>query len=543
MAKAFGSGLMVIVVMCQGAGLALGAALKSFQGSFSIVGVGTPITAVVTVVKKGTKARGERITLAALISPDVWREGIKSLRWSNFTRAQQWVIIGLAVSSAAINLGGPLAVREIGPGLNASFSTAGGLLAGLLLLRFAPQWVARGVVLAAVVFAAFEGGQGDFSTLGLVAAVAAASHMWNLPRSVARLGNKSDEGLTLANLISAPFVLVGTFGWDRLQGVSWQWGTKELIGAVCAGVLVMVIPIFLQNAAEARGLKEQDMGALQSLASPVHALMGVLLTPITLALTGKVPDVPTLSQWGFFIVVAGTAIAVPWMPKDNSWKKAQSERDEANARVAELTRKLREVTDTLREVTAERTAADGRVGLLTTQRDTAVRLFNEADTARGRLKTQLDAMIAEAASRESRSRDDRHGVGRVRRHAGRRGPLHQHLRAHRPGRQLHDRGQGARRGVPQGGALQGRTGGRRHRQQRCPRGQGPGGRAGGSPRRTLHDHEDPPREPSRRFQRRVGATAQDRPDPALRSVACEVRAGPPPSHSTNVASASADAAV
>jgi len=325
LAKVWGSGLMIIVVVCQGAGLALSAALKSFQGSFSIVGVGTPIVTVVTIVKKGLKACDERLSVEALRSPEVWRQGVRSLRWSLLSRGQKKAVLLLALTSALINLGGPVAVRELGSGMNASFSTAGGLLAGALALRFAPQWLARGVVLTAVVFAAVSAGHGNFTIFGLVAALCAASHMFNLPKQIVVLGEKRDEGLTWANLISTPFVLPGTFLWDHYQGVSWAWGGKEIFGAVCAGLLVMVIPIFLQNAAEARGMKEQDMGALASLSSPLHAVVGLVLSPVTLALTGKAAVLPTLPQWGFFAIVAGTAVAVPFMPKDNSWTRAQSE--------------------------------------------------------------------------------------------------------------------------------------------------------------------------------------------------------------------------
>jgi hypothetical protein len=325
LAKVWGSGLMIIVVVCQGAGLALSAALKSFQGSFAIVGVGTPIVTVVTIAKKGLKACDERLSVKALRSPEVWRQGVRSLRWSLLSGSQKKAVLLLALTSALINLGGPVAVRELGSGMNASFSTAGGLLAGALALRFAPQWLARGVVLTAVVFAAISAGHGNFTIFGLVAALCAASHMFNLPKQIVVLGEKRDEGLTWANLISAPFVLPGTFLWDHFQGVSWAWGGKEIFGAVCAGLLVMVIPIFLQNAAEARGMKEQDMGALASLSSPLHALVGLVLSPVTLALTGKAAVLPTFSQWGFFAIVAGTAVAVPFMPKDNSWKRAQSE--------------------------------------------------------------------------------------------------------------------------------------------------------------------------------------------------------------------------
>lgn len=403
-AKILGFGFMIVVVLSQGSGLALSAALKNFQGSFSIVLVGTTIVTVVTVLKKGARACGfERVTFAAVTSPDVWREGVRSLRWSLFTRNEKVAIISLAVTSALINLGGPLAVRELGNGVNAAFSTAGALAAGALALRFFPQWLGRGIVLTAVVFAAVASGQGTLSILGLVAALCAATHMWNLPKRVVRLGDKSDEGLTVANLISAPFVLIGTWSWDHSQGISWEWGTKELIGALCAGLLVMVIPVFLQNAAGARGVKEQDMGALSSLASPLHATVGVILAPVTLALTGKEPVLPTNNQWGFFVIVALAALAVPFMPKDNSWKKAQSERDEANAKVVELTDTLRRVTETLREETAAREAAETQVGRVNTERESVVGLFNMANTRLaevnakcGRLQAELDALTREA---------------------------------------------------------------------------------------------------------------------------------------------------
>ncbi|SNR51212.1 hypothetical protein [Actinomadura mexicana] len=319
-----GFGAMIVVVISQGSGLALGSALKSFQGSFSIVLVGTVIVTIVTVLKNGMRARGMHLSVAAVSTPEVWREGLRSLRWSLFTRGQRDAIFSLAVTSALINLGGVVAVRELGNGVNAAFSTAGALAAGALLLRFAPQWLLRFAVLTAVVFAAIGTGQGNLSLLGLVAALCAASHMWNLPKRVVRLGDKSDEGLTWANLISAPPVLIGTFWWDHSQGVSWEWGGKEIFGAVCAGLLVMVIPVFLQNWAGSRGVSEQDMGALSSLSSPLHAVVGVVLAPVTLALTGKEPVLPTFNQWGFFIIVAAVAIIAPQLPKDNRWKIQQA---------------------------------------------------------------------------------------------------------------------------------------------------------------------------------------------------------------------------
>ncbi|MGI5416797.1 hypothetical protein [Actinomadura luteofluorescens] len=326
-----GFGAMIVVVASQGSGLALASSLVSFQGSFSIVSVGTTVVLVITVLKNGMKACGMhmswkdmRMNLATVSSPDVWREGLRSLRWSLFTRSQKSAICSLAVTSALINLGGVVAVRELGNGMNAAFSTAGALAAGALALRFAPQWLARGVVLTAVVFAAFEAPDGKFNVLGLIAAVCAASHMWNLPKRVVRLGDKSDEGLTVANLISAGPVLLGTFLWDRSQGITWEWGGKEIIGAVCAGLLVMAIPVFLQNFAGSRGVTEQDQGALSSLSSFVHPVVGVVLAPVTLALTGKGPILPTTNQWGFFIIVALAAVAAPLMPKDKRWKTQQA---------------------------------------------------------------------------------------------------------------------------------------------------------------------------------------------------------------------------
>lgn len=306
--------LMISVVCSQGSGLSRGGALKSFQGSFSIVLVGAPIITVVTILKNGLKAHGLRLFSRAAFVPRVWWTGLKSLSPKRLWDLK-WAILSLAGTSYLINMGGVVAVRELGSGQAAAITTVFSLLVGACTLRYAPQWLVRLAVVFLVFLAARLSGEGGASTLGYVAAACAGSHMWNLPKRLVRLNPKQDEGLAVANLISAPFVLVSAWGWDSHQGVTWEWGSTEIAGALFPGLLVMVIPVFLQNWAAKLGMVEQDQGAMAAMAAPLHALAGWILSPVTPAITGQAAVLPTLDQGAVFVIVFVVALLAPLMPK------------------------------------------------------------------------------------------------------------------------------------------------------------------------------------------------------------------------------------
>lgn len=315
--------LMGITVFSQGSGLSFGGALQSFQGSFSIVLVGAPVITAITVLKNGLKAHKVHLFSRAAISWRVWRTGFGSLSPKRF-RGLKWVVLSVAGTSFLINLGGPVAVRELGSGQAAAITTLGSLMAGGFALKFAPQWIVRGVVLIAVILAAKLSGEGGVSTLGYVGAACAGSHTWNLPRVLVRLKPLQDEGIVVANLISAPFVLAVAWGWDKEQGVTWRWGTPEIVGALLAGILVMVIPVFLQNQAVKLGMREQDQGAMAAMATPLHALAGGVLSPLTAKITGQAAVLPTVDHVFLYAIVFGAALCAPLMPTD-SWKPKEAD--------------------------------------------------------------------------------------------------------------------------------------------------------------------------------------------------------------------------
>lgn len=312
--------LMLLVVMSVGAGLAMAAAFVApegeftTQGTFSIVFVGTSLVSVYTILRSGVKTHPMQFRLA-LLSREVWLAGLRALRWSEFDRRQKREIVSLAVTSAMINFGGPLAVQYLGNGLAAGIQTCGSLAVGLLAMRLLQHWLARSIAFVAVLMAALNGSGGDINMIGLVAALGPAIHMWNLPKRVVSLRPKQHEGLALANIISAPFVLPGTILWDTSRGVSWAWGWKEIVAALCAGVLVMAIPVFLQNFAADRGMPDSEQGAMAALSSPVHAAVGFVLSPVTRFFTGTDPLLPTMEQVAFFVILAMSALLAAVLPK------------------------------------------------------------------------------------------------------------------------------------------------------------------------------------------------------------------------------------
>ena len=231
-----------------------------------------------------------------------------------------WMIGRLAVGNAVVSVAYPLGGQILSLGGVAVAAVIGGLLVGLakVLRHGNTAWtrkhlLGRLVVLGGVLWFA-QPGHIPLNPLGLGCAALVAVCTWNIVTALGRLAkeNLEDRGAALGNLLSVPLLLPAVFA---IRGT--EWVRPDLfIGAGLAGLLTLFLPVLLLNAA-LRRTTERDVGAVQSLTSPVYALVGQIG-----AATGLLSSTQWLApdRWAAIIVIAGAALVVSMIrePHENN---------------------------------------------------------------------------------------------------------------------------------------------------------------------------------------------------------------------------------
>jgi inner membrane transporter RhtA len=188
-----------------------------------------------------------------------------------------WLLISLlAAGNAVVAFTYPEAVQRLTLGTVAAYVAVGALAVGLpeVCRNRATAWglchIGGRVVALGGVVLLNRPWQGGIDVPGTVCAVISALCAWNTVTVLGLMNERGlqDQGATLANLIAVPF-LIGLV--IELRGRGWpSWNLVSAAGA--AGLLALLIPVLLLNAALRRS-SGPDVGALQSLASPVHAMV------------------------------------------------------------------------------------------------------------------------------------------------------------------------------------------------------------------------------------------------------------------------------
>ncbi|NDU77855.1 hypothetical protein GWI34_35380 [Actinomadura sp. DSM 109109] len=106
-------------------------------------------------------------------------------------------------------------------------------------------------------------GAGSVSVIGLIAAVAAATHPFNLPSQAVLMGDKRDQCIGQANVICLIVVLpacIPLSNYLRTPVKDWQWGATEIIAMAMAGLFATALAAVVQTRA-AQYISKSDMGA------------------------------------------------------------------------------------------------------------------------------------------------------------------------------------------------------------------------------------------------------------------------------------------
>ncbi|GAA4291319.1 hypothetical protein GCM10023178_64330 [Actinomadura luteofluorescens] len=225
-----------------------------------------------------------------------------------YQRPMWWPIARLTGGNAAVAVLYPFAVQRLNLGTVAAVVVLGYLSVGfkrIWLLR-ATAWgfkhlCGRALVVGGIVMLNWplQGG-----IVGLLCAFGSAWCVWN---TVTVLGTMKDHGLadqgaTFANLLSAPVLFALVF---LLQGGDWV--SRELfLVAGLAGLLTLMLPVLFTNAA-LRRISKLDVGVMQSLSTPVHAMVALVG-----AAMGRLPSDQRLSfpDWAAILLIAGAAFGV-----------------------------------------------------------------------------------------------------------------------------------------------------------------------------------------------------------------------------------------
>jgi len=300
---------MIAMLISQGLGFIFSTNLAPLQASAAIASLGTPVI------------------LAWALKQHGWR----NMRWSQFDGPQKRAIYRIALGSFFVNICAPLATALLGAGPAATATTVGSLMVGLLLMRGAPSLLLRVLVVIGVLLST-NALEGQLNVVGVIAAVLAAWHFWNLPGCLKTLGaDQSDQGMVWANVFATPFVVIGALTVTMVQDhvsvlagipeTPWMFGPVQWATMGAMACLVMVIPVFLTNAAS-RYLSKENMGAMQSMSAPIYALVGVVA-----GIVGLVHNpLPNHYQWGgFFIVTLAAASAVLVATQETISSKALAE--------------------------------------------------------------------------------------------------------------------------------------------------------------------------------------------------------------------------
>lgn len=280
-----------------GAALVIAGLVSAATGYAFVVGV-DPLKAAVPMQTAGSVGLALVLCLAGR-SP-----------FRRYRRRMRVFIVLLALGNAAVTVAIPYANESLTLGGTAAMIAFGGLSVGLwkILRNWRTAWglkhlLGRLVVLLGV--AAFNKpweASPDWAGLGfgLIAALGA----WN---TVTVLGLMKRDGLegqgaAAANLLAVVFLCPLVVG---LRGAGWVSADLFVVAGL-AGLFTVLLPVLLLNGA-LRFLPGRAVGAVQSLTSPVYALVGMIG-----AVTGLLGDSQriTLVEWAAIMVIAGAAFAV-----------------------------------------------------------------------------------------------------------------------------------------------------------------------------------------------------------------------------------------
>lgn len=283
-----GAFLMVSSVVVVGAGFSLTKLVNPVQGVFGMTVFG-----------------GLGLILLA-----VRNYGLQGLNPWNLKPAQQQGMLKHAVTSSLMKIGGPVAFAHIGAGPYASMTATGSLLAGLALT--VERVALRIICLLGVGLATGVSNIRQVSAIGIVAALAASTHPFNLPTQSKLMGKARQQAIAQANVLCMVIVLPLCIPLADFLGApvdTWSWGPVEFVGMVGAGLLATAAAAVLQTKSSDY-LPKAGMGAWSATAPALQPVVVLLMTPLLVMLGAAAPAVPSLDKFmAFGIVAAACALA------------------------------------------------------------------------------------------------------------------------------------------------------------------------------------------------------------------------------------------
>lgn len=226
-----------------------------------------------------------------------------------YERPMWWPIGRLAGGNAAVAVLYPYAAQRLNLGTAAAVVVLGYLSVGfkrIWILR-ATAWgfkhlCGRLLVLGGILMLNWplEG-----EIVGLLCAFGSA---WCVRNTIIVLGTMKDHGLAdqgaaFANLLAVPVLFSLVF---LMRGGDWMSPELFFVGGL-AGLLTLMLPVLLINAA-LRRISGLDVGVMQSLSTPVHAM--VALAGAALGWLASDQRLSFFPDWVAILLIAGAAFGV-----------------------------------------------------------------------------------------------------------------------------------------------------------------------------------------------------------------------------------------
>ncbi|MEV3921009.1 hypothetical protein [Actinomadura coerulea] len=145
--------------------------------------------------------------------------------------------------------------------------------------------------------------------LGIGAALAAATHPFNLPSQAKLLGDKRDRGVAQANVICMLVVIPVCFPPAQFLGPpvgDWTWGPTEFVAVLGAGLFATALAAVMQVRAGIY-LTRGGMGVWAATAPALQPMVAVALAPVLFSLFGIATVIPSSVPWAAFGIVTSTS--------------------------------------------------------------------------------------------------------------------------------------------------------------------------------------------------------------------------------------------